>query len=68
MEEVWGEVDHKFNYPHPSKSLACREQIRALARATSAATRLVDAIFATSADFEAEKKRRAKKRAKMKRA
>jgi ppGpp synthetase/RelA/SpoT-type nucleotidyltranferase len=50
MEEVWGEVDHKVNYPHPNETVACREQIRALARATSSATRLVDAIFATVAD------------------
>jgi ppGpp synthetase/RelA/SpoT-type nucleotidyltranferase len=58
MEEVWGEVDHTVNYPHPSKSLACREQILALARATSSATRLVDSIFASVADFERETKKR----------
>lgn len=51
MEEVWGEVDHTMNYPTPSKSLPCREQILALARATSTATRLVDAIFETMNDF-----------------
>lgn len=51
MEEVWGEVNHSINYPQESKSIACQEQIKALARATSAATRLVDSIFATSADF-----------------
>jgi putative GTP pyrophosphokinase len=51
MEEVWGEVDHALNYPHQSKSLACREQLKALARTTSAATRLVDSIFATAEDF-----------------
>ncbi|HLN03894.1 MAG TPA: RelA/SpoT domain-containing protein [Bryobacteraceae bacterium] len=47
MEEVWGEVDHAINYPHQSKILGCREQIRALARATSACSRLVDSIFRT---------------------
>src|SRR5262245_12666042 len=26
MEEVWGEVDHTINYPHPNDSVACREQ------------------------------------------
>jgi ppGpp synthetase/RelA/SpoT-type nucleotidyltranferase len=52
MEEVWGEVDHKVNYPHPNETVACREQIRALARATSSATRLVDSIFATVADAD----------------
>lgn len=52
MEEVWGEVDHTINYPNPTKSLPCREQIRALARVTSSATRLVDAIFASADDFD----------------
>lgn len=49
-EEIWGEVDHRLNYPHKIDSVACREQILALARSTSAAGRLVDAIFATVAD------------------
>lgn len=47
MEEVWGEVDHEVNYPLPTQDLACREQIKVLARTTSAATRLVDSIFLT---------------------
>jgi Uncharacterized protein conserved in bacteria len=47
MEEVWGEVDHAMNYPHQIDSVACREQLKVLARVTSSATRLVDAIFAT---------------------
>ncbi len=46
-EELWGEVDHAINYPRPSSKLACREQIKVLARVTSSCTRLVDAIFAT---------------------
>ena len=50
MEEVWGEVDHLLNYPTPSSSLACREQLKVLARVTSSATRLVDSIFLTAAD------------------
>lgn len=45
MEEVWGEVDHKINYPRKAKTLACREQIKVLARVTSSCTRLVDSIF-----------------------
>jgi len=48
-EETWGEVDHRLNYPHKTDSVACLQQIRALARSTSAAGRLVDAIFATVA-------------------
>ncbi len=49
-EELWGEVDHTINYPEPSPFLACREQIKVLARVTSSATRLVDSIFSTHAD------------------
>lgn len=56
MEEVWGEVDHSINYPHKTDSIPCREQIRALARSTSSATRLVDSIFATVADIAEQKK------------
>jgi putative GTP pyrophosphokinase len=55
MEEVWGEVDHSINYPNKSESLSCREQIKALARATSTSSRLVDSIFATHNDFESNK-------------
>jgi putative GTP pyrophosphokinase len=46
-EELWGEVDHTVNYPEPSEVLACREQIKVLARLTSTCTRLVDSIFIT---------------------
>jgi ppGpp synthetase/RelA/SpoT-type nucleotidyltranferase len=45
MEEVWGEVDHKINYPHESPVSTCREQIKVLARVTSGCSRLVDSIF-----------------------
>jgi putative GTP pyrophosphokinase len=62
MEEVWGEVDHQVNYPHPNEHLACREQVRALARSTSSATRLVDSIFATVEDLDSRKRRRPKKK------
>lgn len=47
MEEVWGEVDHTINYPHKSKVVSCREQIKVLARMTSTCSRLVDSIFLT---------------------
>ena len=53
-DEIWGEVDHKINYPDPHESLACREQIRALARVTSSCSRLVDAIVASNADWVAQ--------------
>lgn len=52
MEEVWGEVDHSLNYPHRTKHLACKEQLAALARATSSCSRLVDSIFRSHADLE----------------
>jgi ppGpp synthetase/RelA/SpoT-type nucleotidyltranferase len=51
-EEIWGEVDHKFNYPHAIESIACGEQIKVLARVASSCTRLVDSIFASYADFK----------------
>ncbi len=51
MEEVWGEVSHKINYPHETLSIACQEQIKTLARVTSAGSRLVDSLFASHAEF-----------------
>ena len=57
-EEVWGEVDHNFNYPHATDSVACREQIRVLARVASSCSRLVDSIFKSYADFKAKEERR----------
>jgi putative GTP pyrophosphokinase len=47
VEEVWGEVSHTVNYPEETKSVACREQLRVLARVSSSCTRLVDSIFAS---------------------
>jgi putative GTP pyrophosphokinase len=49
-EELWGEVDHTINYPYPSESLACQEQIKVLARVTSSCSRLVDSIFLSHSD------------------
>lgn len=48
FEEVWGEIDHALNYPEPSKNVACREQLRVLAKFASTGTRLVDAIYRIS--------------------
>lgn len=56
MEEVWGEVDHQLNYPHATESLACREQLKVLARVTSSASRLVDAIFSTHKEHAADRR------------
>lgn len=49
-EELWGEVDHTLNYPHPSPITTCQEQIKVLARVTSSCTRLVDSIFLANAN------------------
>ncbi len=45
LEEVWGEVDHKMNYPTPTADEQCREQIRILARLVGAGTHLADSIM-----------------------
>jgi ppGpp synthetase/RelA/SpoT-type nucleotidyltranferase len=47
FEEIWGEIDHTINYPYPTESIACREQIRVLSRLVSTGTRLADSIFRT---------------------
>jgi ppGpp synthetase/RelA/SpoT-type nucleotidyltranferase len=50
-DEIWGEVDHKINYPEPNQSLPCREQIRVLARVASSCSRLVDSIMFTDEEY-----------------
>ena len=57
-EELWGEVNHRMNYPEPHSSLACTEQIAVLARVTSSCTRLVDSIVRSDTDVRSIKKRR----------
>ena len=52
FEEIWGEVDHALNYPNVSNNLACREQLRVLAKLVGAGSRLVDSIFRTSIESE----------------
>jgi ppGpp synthetase/RelA/SpoT-type nucleotidyltranferase len=53
MEEVWGEVSHRIDYPSQSLSRACRDQLKVLARMTSGCTRLVDSIFRSHAEHSA---------------
>ncbi len=55
-DEIWGEIDHSMNYPHEHENLACREQIKALARVASSTSRLVDSIVASRRDWEERKK------------
>ncbi|MBU0913248.1 MAG: RelA/SpoT domain-containing protein [Gammaproteobacteria bacterium] len=45
FEEVWGEIDHTINYPQPTNSASCREQLRVLSKLVSTGTRLADSIF-----------------------
>jgi ppGpp synthetase/RelA/SpoT-type nucleotidyltranferase len=54
-EELWGEVSHTINYPELTTSVACREQLKVLARVASSATRLVDAIFKSHLDHNKDK-------------
>ncbi|MGE0418759.1 MAG: hypothetical protein AB7O80_18300 [Acetobacteraceae bacterium] len=44
FEEIWGEVDHRINYPVPSEDLACKEQIKVLSKIVGAGSRLLDAL------------------------
>ncbi len=60
MEEVWGEVSHTVNYPHKTDSIACKEQLKSLARFTSGCTRLVDSIFISLDDHTKKKKKKKK--------
>ena len=50
FEEIWGEIDHTINYPHPTEIVACKEQLRVLAKLISTGTRLADSIFRTFND------------------
>jgi putative GTP pyrophosphokinase len=52
FEEIWGEIDHQINYPVSTTNLACREQLRVLARLVGAGSRLADAIYRTYRDNE----------------
>ena len=54
-EEVWGEISHTINYPHETDSVACKEQLKVLARVVSGCSRLVDSIVASYDDHEARR-------------
>ncbi len=47
FEEIWGEIDHSINYPHPTANVACKEQLRVLSKLVGTGTRLADSIFRT---------------------
>lgn len=50
FEEIWGEIDHSINYPHPTDNIACKEQLRVLSKLVGTGTRLADSIFRTLND------------------
>lgn len=50
FEEIWGEIDHSINYPHPTTDISCKEQLRVLSKLVSTGTRLADSIFRTVND------------------
>ena len=52
MDEVWGEVSHRVDYPNESTVRSCRDQLKVLARLTSGCTRLVDSIFKSNAESD----------------
>ncbi len=54
-EEVWGEISHTINYPHETDSVACKEQLKVLARLVSGCSRLVDSIVASYDDHKRKK-------------
>ncbi|MCX6073511.1 MAG: RelA/SpoT domain-containing protein [Campylobacterales bacterium] len=51
FEEIWGEIDHAINYPHKTESVACKEQLRVLAKLASTGTRLADSIFRSHQEY-----------------
>lgn len=57
MEEVWGEVSHKIDYPVETKCKSCKSQINVLARITSSGIRLVDSIFESLEEYNKKKRK-----------
>lgn len=55
FEEIWGEIDHTINYPHPTADISCKEQLRVLSKLVSTGTRLADSIFRTFNDHNETK-------------
>lgn len=51
-EEIWGEVSHSIDYPDETKSIACKEQLKVLARVTSSCIRLVDSVFESAKEHK----------------
>ncbi|GGH49244.1 (p)ppGpp synthetase [Frigidibacter albus] len=47
FEEIWGEIDHRINYPDPTDDIACKEQLMVLSKIVGAGSRLADSIQRT---------------------
>lgn len=56
-EEIWGEIDHYINYPHPTTSIACKEQLRVLSKLSGTGKRLADSILNTHQEFLAHQQK-----------
>ena len=52
FEEIWGEIDHTINYPNPTQSKTCKEQLRVLSKLVSTGTRLADSIFRANEEVQ----------------
>lgn len=50
-EEIWGEIEHCINYPYPTDSVACREQLRVLSKLSVTGKRLADSILNSHEEF-----------------
>lgn len=50
-EEIWGEIDHYINYPTPTASIACKEQLRVLSKLSGTGKRLADSILTSHKEF-----------------
>jgi putative GTP pyrophosphokinase len=60
-EEIWGEISHTINYPHETESVACKEQLKVLARLVSGCSRLVDSIVVSFNDHRRRSARRTRR-------
>ncbi|WP_127564966.1 (p)ppGpp synthetase [Stenotrophomonas indicatrix] len=54
FEEIWGEVDHRINYPKKTENLASREQIAVLSKIVGAGSRLLDSLTRVHAAADTE--------------
>jgi putative GTP pyrophosphokinase len=55
FEEIWGEVDHRMNYPTPTDILACKEQLKVLSKIVGGGSRLLDSIQRVASEKPAER-------------